>query len=323
MNTMFYIRTAVVFALFAQYVESFDIKTQKFNTNTNRRIVQNGAQVHTGKAKSRIQCAIMCTSDSTCCSSTYDQILEHCSLFLACCPTKEPSTGSYTSIKTPNLAKVFSPTPTDCSEFPLGTCTGVHTIQPENCPTITVFCDMDTDGGGWTTIQRRFDGSIDFYRDWEDYKLGFGDIAGEHWLGNDNLHCILRQQKNYQVRFELEDVNKTTAYAVYDTIFVGSAVTDYQLTITGYSGTAGDSMNDGNNNSMNGMMFSTRDKDNDLKPTRSCSDSKKSGWWHAKCTNANINGELKPESDFSSNIHWKSWRKDGITKTRMMIKQRN
>ncbi|XP_052085384.1 fibrinogen C domain-containing protein 1-B-like isoform X2 [Mytilus californianus] len=176
---------------------------------------------------------------------------------------------------------------------------------------------MDTDGGGWTTIQRRFDGNVDFYRDWEDYKTGFGDIAGEHWLGNDNLHYILRQQKNYQVRFDLEDVNKTTAYAVYDGICVGSESTNYQLTITSYSGTAGDSMNDGDNNPMNGMMFSTRDKDNDLKPLRSCSDSKNSGWWHAKCTNANINGVFK------DNLNWKSWRKDGITKTRMMIKPRN
>ncbi|XP_052085383.1 fibrinogen C domain-containing protein 1-B-like isoform X1 [Mytilus californianus] len=230
---------------------------------------------------------------------------------------KEPSTGSHTSTKTPKLAMVFSPTPTDCSEFPPGTCTGVHTIQPENGPTITVFCDMDTDGRGWTTIQRRFDGNVDFYRDWEDYKTGFGDIAGEHWLGNDNLHYILRQQKNYQVRFDLEDVNKTTAYAVYDGICVGSESTNYQLTITSYSGTAGDSMNDGDNNPMNGMMFSTRDKDNDLKPLRSCSDSKNSGWWHAKCTNANINGVFK------DNLNWKSWRKDGITKTRMMIKPRN
>lgn len=67
-------------------------------------------------------------------------------------------------------------------------------------------------------------------------------------------------------------------------------------------------------------MFSTSDRDNDIHVTKTCSIVKKSGWWHGKCTNVNINGLLNNVSDPATNIYWKTWRMDGITKTRMMIK---
>ncbi|XP_042734806.1 ficolin-2-like [Lagopus leucura] len=63
-------------------------------------------------------------------------------------------------------------------------------MHPQGCNATTVFCDMDTDGGGWIVFQRRLDGSVNFLRDWNSYKQGFGNQLTEFWLGNDNLHFL-------------------------------------------------------------------------------------------------------------------------------------
>ena len=53
---------------------------------------------------------------------------------------------------------------------------GMCTIKPDNLHAFDVFCDQTTEGGGWTVFQRRLNGSVDFYRYWNDYKCGFGDL---------------------------------------------------------------------------------------------------------------------------------------------------
>lgn len=104
-----------------------------------------------------------------------------------------------------------------------------------------VLCDMATDGGGWTVFQRRLDGSVNFYLDWASYKKGFGDLSGEFWLGNDNLHR-LTDAEDMMLRIDLEDFDGNITYAEYKTLKVADEADKYRLLIGGYKGTAGDSM---------------------------------------------------------------------------------
>ena len=86
----------------------------------------------------------------------------------------------------------------------------------------------------WQLFQRRENGAVEFYRNWMDYKSGFGDQCGEFWLGNDRLH-ELTKDGGYRLRIELEDNNGVMAAVEYDTFIVGDEQSKYTLTIGGFN----------------------------------------------------------------------------------------
>ena len=129
-----------------------------------------------------------------------------------------------------------------------------------------VYCDMETDGGGWTVLLKRQDGSVDFYHNWPDYKSGFGNLEGEHWLGLDNMYLFTHQSRDPpQLGVDLADFEGNTAFAKYDHFSVGDEDSDYTLSVSGYQNvsTAGDSLTPFNGYH-NGRRFSTPDRDNDV-----------------------------------------------------------
>ena len=59
---------------------------------------------------------------------------------------------------------------------------------------VNVHCDMITDGGGWTVIQRNKKGSlVNFNRNWDDYEEGFGDLTTEFWYRLSAIHCLTQR----------------------------------------------------------------------------------------------------------------------------------
>lgn len=62
---------------------------------------------------------------------------------------------------------------------------------------------METNGGGWTLIQRRKVGLTSFNRDWKQYKSGFGSIRGDFWLGNDHIFRLTRQPSVLRIEMEV------------------------------------------------------------------------------------------------------------------------
>ena len=191
----------------------------------------------------------------------------------------------------------------DCSELLKSghTQSGVYSINPDGTGHFSVYCDMRTDGGGWTVFQRRQDGSVDFNRGWNDYKAGFGQLTAEFWLGNDKIH-MLSGSRPSSLRVELEDWNGGKAYAKYGKFNIGNEQAQYKLEVGSYSGTAGDSLTYHNN-----MAFSTKDRDND-RWVSNCAVSKAGAWWYRICHHSNLNGKYLGDTTSSTGVNWYHWK---------------
>ena len=152
-----------------------------------------------------------------------------------------------------------------------------QSIYPHgNSNKVEVLCDFEQDGGGWTIIQKRSSGPRDeFNQNWNEYLNGFGSLDGNFWLGLENIHALTKNG-DQELRIELEDFEGEKRWAKYSNFSISSASDFYRLSISGFSGTAGDSLIYHNT-----MKFSTKDKDND-NWERNCASEVGGGWWVRK-----------------------------------------
>lgn len=130
--------------------------------------------------------------------------------------------------------------------------------------------------GLWIVIQRRDNYSLqqDFNVSWYDYKVGFGDLQKDFWIGNSFLSRFSKKN-NLTLRVELEDFDGNNVWAEYKTFKIADESQQFQLTVGGYSGNSSDAFS-----SHSGSFFSTYDKKNDDAPECCpCSVSYGGGWW--------------------------------------------
>jgi len=159
----------------------------------------------------------------------------------------------------------------------------------------TVLCDAETDGGNWTIIQKREDNSVDFYREYQDYRNGFGQNFTNFWLGLESIHtlcfdspCELRVDMTYQ---------GVEYYAKYNHFVVYGSAQAYKVEVKEYSGDAGDGLS-----TSDGMKFTTTDRDHD-NAGFNCAKKFHGAWWYNNCGLSNLNGKYGSD-DFCEGMNW-------------------
>lgn len=237
--------------------------------------------------------------------------------------------------------------PNDCWElYQMGyNVSGIYRIRPRlSSRSFNVYCEQSYGGGGWTVIQRRRDGSVDFDRDWNAYADGFGSPDGEMWLGNEKIYHLTNQD-DYALQVLLLDWEGNRAFAEYDTFRIHGNPDNYAIEFGSYTrGNAGDGLRgtsrDGSRNAYL-AHFTTANIDNDLcQPCiansrgtsfYNCAELQGGGWWFRACSDSNLNGRYILPQNFSScdevcqGIQWRTWKDEPAysLKASIMLLRRN
>ncbi|XP_067110459.1 microfibril-associated glycoprotein 4-like [Osmerus mordax] len=230
------------------------------------------------------------------------------------------------------LAAVFSSVaqslmfqPLDCADiYNAGSgSSGVYRIYPAgpNSPRY-VYCDMDTLGGKWTVFLARMDGTVNFYRGWDQYKNGFGHAAGEYWLGLETIH-LLTTKKDYELRVDMEDFEGRRVYANYSSFSISPGAVNaevdlYRLHVSGFrNGGAGDSLTH-----HSGRPFSTFDRDNDGASSMNCALKYMGAFWYNNCMYASPTGVYMWGANDVKSLHWYHFKSNRYSLKSISMKMR-
>lgn len=159
--------------------------------------------------------------------------------------------------------------------LPFGNSTHLHAFQIPGLKPFVAPCDSQIAGPGWMVIQRRFDGSVDFYRKWKEYKEGFGNVSAEFWLGLEKLHRLTTSRR-YELLLHVVSAEDNIVYNIkYDKFEIGSELEQYKVKSLGIkTGFGRNCLRE-----HEGLGFSTFDRDNDNKNNHHIAKNLRSAWW--------------------------------------------
>uniref|UniRef100_A0A3P8SGG9 Tenascin N n=1 Tax=Amphiprion percula TaxID=161767 RepID=A0A3P8SGG9_AMPPE len=210
--------------------------------------------------------------------------------------------GSKASTKISTQAEtvgVLYPFPMDCVQIMKNgnKKSGVYTIYIANdrSKPAEVFCDMDTDGGGWL-VRMIFKLKI------ISYLLHILCLSVPSGL--DKIYELTNTPTQYELRFDL-GLGSERAYAVYDNFKIAPVKQKFKLTIGKYSGTAGDAMT-----YHQGRPWTTIDSDNDI-ALGNCALTHRGAWWYKNCHLANLNGKWgdnRHSMVSEQGVNWEPWK---------------
>ncbi|CAG2257928.1 Ryncolin-2,Angiopoietin-related protein 6,Ryncolin-1,Fibroleukin,Ficolin-1,Ficolin-1-B [Mytilus edulis] len=261
-------------------------------------------------------CLALCSDDIDCRSVAYNFIDGRCQEFNRDF-TNQPVAGIYQvgwrhfDVAKGAACKDRPPTARDCDDVQSQgyTCSGVYSISLVTGRSVNVLCDLQTAGGRWTVFQHRKDGSVNFDMNWSSYKNGFGNPDTE---GNDKLYRLTSSRKT-ELLILMEAWDGVWKYASYSEFYINPESDKYRLRVSGFSGTAGDSLMHTMSftSPQGGQQFSTRDSDNDAWPGSCNPTYHKGGFWFNKCGASDLNGHYYSSAvDLPDSCNWYTFSKN-------------
>ena len=176
---------------------------------------------------------------------------------------------------------------------------GPHTIYPDT-PDLTNFslqvsCDQETGGGGWIMYMRRLNGTVDFSRNWDDYKRGFGqngDNMTELWLGNENVYQVLQSYgtTECELRIEMDAWDETERWLVASHFRMNNEISKYTLNWDDVIGPYPEIYSNWNYHKL--LEFRTNDSENPH--CVGSVDQYTGGWWY-ECSSLFLTGKYVNE----------------------------